>query len=39
VPGTSFTAWLANDAARTPVLLVAEMPLGNFRVELVSAVQ
>ena len=39
VPGTSFTAWLANDAARTPVLLVAEMPLGNVRVELVSAVQ
>ena len=39
VPGTSFTAWLANDAARTPVLLVAEMPLGNFRVELASAVQ
>src|SRR5580700_6276865 len=26
VPGTSFTAWLANDAARTPVLMVAEMP-------------
>jgi hypothetical protein len=39
VPGTSFTAWLANDAARTPVLLVAEMPFGNLRVELVSAVQ
>ena len=39
VPGTSFTAWLANDAARTPVLLVVEMPLGNFRVELVSTVQ
>jgi hypothetical protein len=39
VPGTSFTTWLANDAARTPVLLVAEMPLGNFRVELASAVQ
>ena len=39
VPGTSFTAWFANDAARTPVLLVAEIPLGNFRVELVSAAQ
>jgi hypothetical protein len=39
VPGTSFTAWLANDSARTPVLLVAEMPLGNLRVELVPAVQ
>ncbi len=39
VSGESFTAWLANDAARTPVLLVAEMPFGNLRVELVSAVQ
>lgn len=39
VPGTSCTAWLANDAARTPVLLVAEIPFGNLRVELVSAVQ
>jgi hypothetical protein len=39
VPGTSFTAWLANDAARTPVLLLAEMPFGNLRVELVSAVK
>jgi uncharacterized protein DUF3108 len=39
VPGTSFAAWLANDAARTPVLLIAEMPFGNLRVELVSAVQ
>ncbi len=39
VPGTSFTAWLANDAARTPVLMVAEMPFGSLRVELVSAVQ
>jgi Protein of unknown function (DUF3108) len=39
VRGTNFTAWLANDATRTPVLLVAEMPLGNFRVELTSAVQ
>ena len=39
VPGTSFAAWLANDAARTPVLIIAEMPFGNLRVELVSAVQ
>ncbi|MFY9731053.1 MAG: DUF3108 domain-containing protein [Candidatus Acidiferrales bacterium] len=39
VSGESFTAWLANDAARTPVLLVAEMPFGNLRVELVSEVQ
>ena len=39
VPGMNFTAWLANDAARTPVLLVAEMPFGDLRVELVSAVK
>ena len=39
VPGTSFTAWLAHDTARTPVLMLAEMPFGNLRVELVSAVQ
>jgi hypothetical protein len=39
VAGTSFTAWLAHDAARTPVLMVAEMPFGNLRVELVSASQ
>jgi hypothetical protein len=39
VPGTNFTAWLAHDAARTPVLMLAEMPFGNLRVELVSAVQ
>lgn len=39
VAGTNFTAWLANDAARTPVLLMAEMPFGSLRVELISAVQ
>jgi hypothetical protein len=39
VNGMKFFAWLANDAKRTPVLLEAEMPMGNFRVELVSAVQ
>jgi len=39
VPGTSFTAWLAHDAARTPVLMLAEMPFGNLRAELVSASQ
>jgi Protein of unknown function (DUF3108) len=39
VPGASFAAWLANDAARTPVLMVAEMPFGNMRAELISAVQ
>jgi hypothetical protein len=39
VPGTSFAAWLAHDGARTPVLMVAEMPFGNLRAELVSASQ
>lgn len=39
ISGESFTVWVANDAARTPVLLVAEMPFGNLRVELVSAQQ
>ena len=31
VPQTNFSVWLAHDAARTPVLVVAEMPYGNFR--------
>jgi hypothetical protein len=39
VAGTNFTAWFANDAARTPVLMLAELPLGSLRVELVSAAQ
>lgn len=34
---TNFSVWLAHDAARTPVLVVAEMPFGNFRGELTSA--
>jgi hypothetical protein len=37
VSGMSFTAWLAHDAARTPVLLQADLPFGNLRVELTSA--
>lgn len=39
VSGMNFFAWLANDSRHTPVLLEAEMPLGKFRVELVSALQ
>lgn len=39
VPGMSFSAWLAHDAARTPVLLQADLPFGNLRVELTSAAQ
>jgi len=36
VSGTKFTAWLANDVARTPVLLEGELPLGTVHVELTS---
>jgi hypothetical protein len=36
-PGIHFTIWLANDAARTPVLIAAELPFGSLRVELTSA--
>ena len=36
VPQTNFSVWLARDAARTPVLVVAEMPYGNFRGELMA---
>ena len=34
VPKTVLTMWFANDAARTPVLLEAEMPYGRVRAEL-----
>ncbi|HEY4948758.1 MAG TPA: DUF3108 domain-containing protein [Candidatus Acidoferrales bacterium] len=36
VPHTGFLVWFAHNAARTPVLVLAEMPLGNARVELVA---
>jgi hypothetical protein len=36
-PAIQFTIWLANDAARTPVQVVATLPFGNLRVELTSA--
>jgi hypothetical protein len=32
-----FTVWYANDAARTPVSMFADLPFGNLRVELTSA--
>jgi Protein of unknown function (DUF3108) len=32
-----FTVWLADDEARTPVMLQAEVPFGNIRAELLSA--
>jgi hypothetical protein len=31
-----FAVWIANDAARTPVLAVATMPFGDLRVELAT---
>lgn len=37
VGGMSFLAWLAHDAARTPVLMQADMSFGTLRVELTSA--
>ncbi len=37
VAGTRFFVSLANDPARTPVLIEAQVPLGSFRVELHSA--
>ena len=36
VPHTSFLVWLAHNGARTPVLVLAEMPLGSVRVELTA---
>jgi hypothetical protein len=32
----SFHVWLAHDAARTPLLIEAEVPVGNARIELLS---
>ena len=39
VSGMNFSAWLAHDPARTPVLMQADLPFGNLRVELTSATQ
>ncbi|HTS12613.1 MAG TPA: DUF3108 domain-containing protein [Candidatus Limnocylindrales bacterium] len=39
VSGIGFAAWIANDAARTPVLMTAELPFGSLRVEMISANQ
>jgi hypothetical protein len=39
VSGMSFSAWLAHDLARTPVLMQADLPFGNLRVELTTATQ
>jgi hypothetical protein len=37
VPHTSFLLWFAHNAERTPVLMLAEMPVGSVRVELEKA--
>lgn len=37
VPQTSFALWLAQDAARTPVLMEVEVPFGSGRIELTRA--
>jgi Protein of unknown function (DUF3108) len=37
VSGVHFVVWLANEAARRPVLMHAELPFGNLRIELTSA--
>jgi len=39
VSAMNFSAWFAHDAARTPVLMEAELPFGSLRVELTSATQ
>jgi hypothetical protein len=36
VPGIHFTVWMANDEAKTPVALQAQLPFGNVRAELIS---
>ncbi|MGC2331944.1 MAG: DUF3108 domain-containing protein [Candidatus Acidiferrales bacterium] len=37
VPGVHVIVWIANDAARTPVLMQAQLPFGNVRAELTAA--
>jgi len=39
VVGIHIVLWIANDAARTPVLMQAQLPFGNVRAELTSASQ
>lgn len=36
IPGVGATLWFANDAARTPVHMLAILPFGNLNVELIS---
>jgi hypothetical protein len=37
VVGVHVVIWIANDAARTPVLMQAQLPFGNVRAELTSS--
>jgi hypothetical protein len=37
VPESTFSLWLARDATHTPILIEAELPMGNVRAELTSA--
>ena len=37
VTAIHFEIWLANDATRAPVLMRADLPFGDLRVELTSA--
>jgi hypothetical protein len=39
VQAIHFVVWIANDAARTPVQIQAELPFGSLRAELTSAPQ
>ncbi len=36
-PESTFSIWLARDTTRTPILIEAELPMGNVRAELTSA--
>jgi hypothetical protein len=37
VPESTFSLWLARDSSHTPILVEAELPMGNVRAELTSA--
>lgn len=39
VAATHFVMWIASDAARTPVLMEADLPFGTLRAELTSATE
>ncbi|MBZ5500923.1 MAG: DUF3108 domain-containing protein [Acidobacteriia bacterium] len=39
MPAIHFSVWFTNDAARTPVVIQAQLPFGSLRAELASAPQ